>query len=46
LKTSWAENITPGYVIEWAKNNGFVKNNSVSYFDANQIQALSFNHAN
>ncbi len=46
LKTNWVENITPDYVIDWAKNNGFVKNNNVSYFDADQSPVLSLNHAN
>ena len=41
LKTNLVKNISPDYIINWAQQNGFVKNNSFSYFDITKPLVLS-----
>ena len=43
LKTNLVKNISPDYIINWAQQNGFVKNNNFSYFDIHQTKILSLN---
>lgn len=46
LKTNLVKNISPDYIVKWAQENGFVKNNNFSHYDIGQVKVLSLNTHN
>jgi len=46
LQTNLVQNISNDYVVKWADQNGFVKNNNFSHFEMTQPKVLSLNSHN